>query len=183
MKQEVVLSGGKRTPFGDFGKSFVDVPGTDLGIHAAKSCLDAIGLAANKVDYLVCGNVIPVDQGGYFSARVIGLGTSMSEDSCALNVSRACGSGTQAMVSSAEQILTEHSHIALAGGYENTSRADYALTGARWSMKRGADRIVDTIDCACRYPFDLLLMGEAVEALADDFGCGRRSSSHPATRP
>ena len=68
MKQDIVLCGGKRTPFGDFGKSLAGIAGTDLGIHAAKSCLNAIGLAAEKVDHLVCGNVVPVDQGGYFSA-------------------------------------------------------------------------------------------------------------------
>ena len=173
MKQDVVLCGGKRTPFGDFGKSLAGIPGTDLGIHAARSCMDAIGLDPEKVDHLVCGNVVPVDQGGYFSARVIGLGTGMREDSCALNVSRACGSGTQAIVSAAEQILTGHSRIALAGGYENTSRAPYALTGARWGIKRGADNIVDTIDYAYRDPFDLALMGETAEALTDDFGYTR----------
>ncbi len=45
MNQEVVLCVGKRTPFGGFSKSVIDVPGPGLGIHAAKACLDAIGLA------------------------------------------------------------------------------------------------------------------------------------------
>ena len=120
---EVVLCGGKRTPFGDFGKSLKDVTGTDLGVHAAKATLDALGLDPADVDHLVCGNVMPVDQGGDFSSRVIALGAGMREDSSALNVSRACGSGTQAMVSAAGQIMTGHSSVALAGGYENASRA------------------------------------------------------------
>ncbi|MEM9132280.1 MAG: thiolase family protein [Actinomycetota bacterium] len=166
---EVVLCGGKRTPFGDFGKSLKDVPGPDLGVHAARAALDAIELDAADVDHLVCGNVMPVDQGGYFSARVIALNAGMREESSALNVSRACGSGTQAMVSAAEQIITGHSDVALAGGYENSSRAPYALTEARWGMKRGAGEMVDTIDYAYRDPFDLSLMGETAENLTDDF--------------
>lgn len=169
MSKEIVLCGGKRTPFGDFGKSLADIKGTDLGIHAAKACLEAAGLAAVDVDHLVCGNVIPVDQGGFFSARVIALGTGMVEESCALNVSRACGSGTQAIVSAAEQILTDHSRVALAGGYENTSRVPYALTGARWGMKRGTGEVIDMIDWAYRDPFDMALMGETAEALSDDY--------------
>ncbi len=170
---EVVLCGGKRTPFGDYGKSLKDIPGPDLGVHAARATLDGLDLDAAEIDHLVCGNVMPVDQGGYFSARVIALNAGMSEDSSALNVSRACGSGTQAIVSAAEQILTGHSQVALAGGYENSSRAPFALTEARWGMGRGSGEIVDTIDYAYRDPFDLSLMGETAENLTDDFGYER----------
>jgi acetyl-CoA acetyltransferase len=44
------------------------------------------------------------------------------------------------------------------------------VLGARWGLKRGDDRIVDTIDYAYRDPFDGALMGETAENLADDFG-------------
>ncbi|MEM9034287.1 MAG: thiolase family protein [Actinomycetota bacterium] len=171
--RDVVLCGGKRTPFGDFGKSLKDIPGPDLGIHAARATLEASGLDPAHVDHLVCGNVMPVDQGGYFASRVIGLGAGLAEESAALDVSRACGSGTQAIVSATQQIMTGHSSVALAGGYENASRAPYALTGARWGMKRGAGEIVDTIDYGYRDPFDLALMGETAENLTDDFGYER----------
>ena len=52
------MCGEKWTPFGDFGKSFIDLPGTDLGIHAATSCLNAIGLATGKVEHLVFGALV-----------------------------------------------------------------------------------------------------------------------------
>lgn len=173
MSRDIVLCQGRRTPFGDFGKSLVGVPGTELAAHAASATLCAADLEASQVDHLVCGNVVPVDQGGYFASRVVALAIGMREDSCALNVSRACGSGTQAMVSAAEQILTGHSRIALAGGYENTSRAPYALVDSRWGIRRGNSTVVDTIDYAYRDPFDLTLMGGTAEALADDFGYQR----------
>lgn len=175
MSRDIVLCAGRRTPFGNFGQSLANIEGTDLGVHAATATLDAAGLDAAKVDHLVCGNVVPVDQGGYFSSRVIALNAGMREDSRALNVSRACGSGTQAIVSAAEQILSGHSDIALAGGYENTSRAPYALTDSRWGMKRGDGRVVDTIDYAYRDPFDGSLMGETAETLADEFGYQREA--------
>lgn len=173
MSTEIVLCQGRRTPFGDFGKSLAAVPGTELATHSAKAALKAAALDPAKVDHLVCGNVVPVDQGGYFASRVIALNAGMSEESRALNVSRACGSGTQAIVTAAEQILTGRSRIALAGGYENTSRAPYALTDSRWGIKRGNSTLVDTIDYAYRDPFDLSLMGETAEALTDEFGYSR----------
>jgi len=169
MAQDIILAGGMRTPFGDFGKSLKDIEGDKLGAHAATACLDKAGLAADKVDHLVCGNVLPVDQGGYFSGRVIALNISMAVESRALNVSRACGSGTQAIVSAAEQIISGHSDIALAGGFENFSRAPYVSTNSRWGAVRGPQTVVDTLDYAYRDPFNLELMGETAENLTDDF--------------
>ncbi|MBT5916931.1 MAG: thiolase family protein, partial [Alphaproteobacteria bacterium] len=169
MNNEIVLAGGKRTPFGDYGKSLKDIEGNKLGEHAASACLEDAGLKASEIDHLVCGNVLPVDQAGYFSGRVIALNIGMAEESQALNVSRACGSGTQAIVSAAEQIISGHSQMALAGGFENFSRAPYVSNDLRWGAKRGPQTMIDTLDYAYRDPFNLELMGETAENLAEDF--------------
>ena len=166
---DIILAGGKQTPFGDFGKSLKDIEGDKLAAHAATACLADIDLEAEKVDHLVCGNVLPVDQGGLFSGRVIALNIGMAVESQALNVSRACGSGTQAIISAAEQIISGHSRLALAGGYENFSRAPYVMTEARWGGKRGPQTAIDTLDYAYRDPFNLELMGETAENLTDDY--------------
>jgi acetyl-CoA C-acetyltransferase len=169
MSSEVVLAGGKRTPFGDFGKSLKDIEGNKLAEHAASACLEDAGLGVDKIDHLVCGNTLPVDQGGLFSARVVALNIGMAEESQALNVTRACGTGTQAIVSAAEQIMTGHSQIALAGGYESYSRAPYVSTESRWGGKRGPITMIDSLDYAYRDPFNLELMGETAENLSEDF--------------
>lgn len=171
----VVLSAGKRTPFGDFGRSLRDVPLIELGRTAAEASLADAGVPASAVDHLVWGNVLPVDQEGFLASRVIALNTGLSRDSAALNVSRACGSGMQAIITAAEQILTGHGAIALAGGGENFSRAPYRVNGARWGLKRGPHNMVDTLDMAYRDPFSLELMGETAENLADDFGYDREA--------
>lgn len=173
MNNEIVLAGGMRTPFGDFGKSLKDIPGPALATHAAKACIEGLGVDPRVIDHLVLGNVMPVDQGGYFSARVVALDAGMGVDSCALNVSRACGSGSQAIISAAAQIATGHSSIALAGGYENTSRAPYVSLDTRWGAKRGPAQLLDAIDYAYRDPFDRQLMGETAENLAEQFGYER----------
>lgn len=168
MQREIILAGGMRTPFGDFGKSLKDIPLADLGIHATKACLDKAGLKADQVDHLVWGNVLPVDQEGYLAARYIAIESGLPVESAALNVSRACGSGSQAIITAAEQILSGHSEVAVAGGGENFSRAPFAVTTGRWGHKRGPQTMVDTLDWAYRDPFSLQLMGETAENLAED---------------
>ncbi|MGE0503466.1 MAG: acetyl-CoA C-acyltransferase [Rhizobiaceae bacterium] len=166
---EIVLAGGKRTPFGDFGKSLKDVPLVDLGAHAARATLAAAGLAPEKVDELVWGNVLPVDQEGYLAARAVALMAGLPEDSTAMNVNRACGSGLQAIVTAAEHIGAGHAGIALAGGGENFSRAPHIVTGVRWGVKRGPQTMIDALDWTYRDPLSLELMGETAENLAEDF--------------
>ena len=169
MTREIILAGGMRTPFGDFGKSLEDIPLADLGIHATKACLEKAGLNAEHVDHLVWGNVLPVDQEGYLAARYIAIKAGLPEESAALNVNRACGSGTQAIISAAQQIMSGHSEVAVAGGGENFSRAPFAVTTGRWGHKRGPQTMVDTLDWAYRDPFSLELMGATAENLAEDF--------------
>ncbi|MEZ0150755.1 MAG: acetyl-CoA C-acyltransferase [Candidatus Reddybacter sp.] len=173
MEKEIILAGGMRTPFGDYGKSLKDIIGTDLATHAASACLDDLNLSPSEVDHLILGNVLPVDQGGYFASRVVALECGLPTESRALNVSRACGSGSQAIISATEQIMTGHSKIALAGGYENFSRAPYVSTDTRWGGMRGPVQMIDTLDYAYRDPFDLQLMGDTAENLADDFSYNR----------
>ncbi len=123
--EDVILSSGVRTPFGDFGKSLRDVPLSTLGVHVARACLARAGLQASAVDHLVFGNTAPVDHDGLFVSRRIALDAGLPVDSAALGVVRACGTGSQAIVSAAQQIVSGHSRIALAAGGENFSRVPY----------------------------------------------------------
>ena len=65
MVQEIVIVGGKRTPFGDFGKSLKDIPLSSLATHAARASLEDAGVKPDDVDHMVWGNVLPVDPDGY----------------------------------------------------------------------------------------------------------------------
>lgn len=173
MTPDIVIAGGMRTPFGDFGKSLRDVPLVTLGVHASKAAMRAANVEPGAIDHLVWGNVLPVDQEGYLMARAVGLGSGLREDSCALNINRACGSGTQAIITAAEQIISGHGTLAVAGGGENFSRAPFLVTTARWGHKRGPQTMVDALDFAYRDPFSLELMGETAENLAADEGYER----------
>lgn len=167
--REIVLAGGKRTPFGDFGRSLKDIPLSTLATHSAKAAVEAAGLDPAKIDHAVWGNVLPVDPDGYYVGRVAALNIGMPDSSCALGVNRACGSGTQAILTAAQQIMTDQSRIAIAGGGENFSRGAYAQTGMRWGVTRGRQTLEDTVEWAYSDPFGHGLMGATAENLADDF--------------
>jgi len=171
--QEIVLSSGARTPFGDFGKSLRDVPLCTMGVHVVKASLERAGLEASQVDHLVFGNTAPVDHDGLFVSRKIALNAGMPEDSAAMGVTRACGTGSQAIVSAAQQIQSGHSAIAVAAGGENYSRVPYLAHKVRWGAQRGPFEFIDGLDYIYRCPFTRELMGDTAENVTARFGYTR----------
>lgn len=170
---QIVLLGGVRTAFGDFGKSLRDVPLSALGAHVARASLQRSSIAPPDVDHLVFGLVGVVDHDGPFISRKVALDAGLPVESSALTVTRACGSGTQAIVSAAEQIATGHSRIALAAGGENFSRVPYVSRHLRYGAGRGPVEMEDGLDAIYRCPFSKALMGDTAEALAERFGYQR----------
>src|SRR5690606_16324918 len=158
--QDIVLCGGVRTPFGDFGKSLRDVPLSALGTHATSAALRRLDLDPARIDHLVFGVVGVVDHDGPFVSRKVALNSGLPIDSAALTVTRACGSGVQALVSAAEQIASGHSEIAVAAGGENFSRAPYLNTTQRFGSQRGPVTLEDGLDSIYRCPFSRALMGD-----------------------
>lgn len=173
MAPEIVISAPARTPFADFGKSFRDTPLTQLAVHAAQASLERSGLQGADIDHLVYANTVPVDHDSLFGARVVSVAMGLPEAVSALTVSRGCGAGLQAMVSAAEQILSGHSSIALAGGAENYSRAPFVLRTGRWGHKRGDQNLQDLLENTYRDPFSRVYMGETAENMAREFGYTR----------
>ena len=175
MNKDIVLCAPARTPFGDFGGSFRDTPLTELATHAAKACLARSGLRGDDIDHLVYANTVPVDPDSLFGARVVSVAMGLPENVSALTVSRGCGAGLQAIVSAAEQILSGHSSIALAGGAENYSRAPFVLRTGRWGHKRGDQNLQDLLENTYRDPFSKEYMGQTAESIARIYGYQREA--------
>ena len=175
MNKDIVLCAPARTPFGDFGGSFRDTPLTELATHAAKACLARSGLRSDDIDHLVYANTVPVDPASLFGARVVSVAMGLPENVSALTVSRGCGAGLQAIVSAAEQILSGHSSIALAGGAENYSRAPFVLRTGRWGHKRGDQNLQDLLENTYRDPFSKEYMGQTAESIARIYGYQREA--------
>jgi acetyl-CoA C-acetyltransferase len=136
--EDIVLSSGVRTPFGDFGK----VAARGAAVVAGRARGDGLPGARRAwirtaVDHLVFGNTAPVDHDGLFVSRRIALDAGLPVESAALGVVRACGTGSQAIVSAAQQIVTGHSRVAVAAGGENFSRVPYLSHEMRWGAGAG----------------------------------------------
>lgn len=170
---DVVLAAGARSAFGDFGKSLKDVPLAVLGAHVVKASLARAKLDPARVDHLVFGVTAPVDHDGLFISRKVALDAGLPVESSSLGVVRACGTGSQAIISAAQQILTGHSQVAIAAGGENYSRVPYLAHEMRWGAGRGPVQMVDGLDYIYRCPFSRELMGDTAENLTAKFGYRR----------
>jgi acetyl-CoA acetyltransferase family protein len=175
MSMDIALACGTRTPLGNFGGSLRELDMTDVAAHAARACIARSGLAAAKIDHIVFSTTVPTDRDSLFAPRVVGIKAGLPEAVGALGVTRACASGLQAMLSAAQQIATDQSRIALAGGGESYSRVPYAVTTARWGHKRGPQQLEDVLDWAYRCPFSQEFMGETAENLAEEFQYAREA--------
>jgi acetyl-CoA C-acetyltransferase len=62
-----------------------------------------------------------------------------------MTVNRICGSGAQAIVSAAQEIMLGMLDSAVAGGMENMDRAPYLVAGGRWGYRMGDAEIYDSM--------------------------------------
>ena len=141
---EVVLCTPVRTAIGAFNGSLKTIPATDLGAVVVRETLQRARLDAAAVESVVMGNVIQAGN-KMNPARQAAIGGGLPVSVPAVTVNRVCGSGAQAVVTAAQQIITGEIQIAVAGGLENMDRAPYLLDGGRWGYRMGPAEIYDTM--------------------------------------
>lgn len=169
MSTDIYLAAGVRTALGNFGGSLKDVETSTVAAHAARACMERAGVDPRAIDHVVYTTTCPTDQDSLYPARVVGIKSGIPEQAAALDVSRACASGLQAILSAGQQIQSGHSRLALAGGSEMFSRAPYAVTTARWGIVRGNRPFEDMLEWCYRCPFSQEYMGETAENLTEEF--------------
>jgi len=94
-----------------------------------------------------------------------------------------CGSGLQAIILAAEQIMLGKADIVLAGGTESMSRVPFFAEGARWGMRMGNSQLVDGMyRDGFNDPLSGLVMGETAENLAHQYEIARDEQDDYALR-
>ncbi len=139
---EIVLCTPLRTPVGRFGGTLASVPATELGRQAVAGVLERSGLAPERVDAAIMGNVIQAGA-GMNPARQAALNGGLLESAPAMTVNRVCGSGAQAIASAAMEVALGHADCVLAGGMESMDQGPYMLGKARWGYRMGAGTVED----------------------------------------
>jgi acetyl-CoA acetyltransferase family protein len=164
----------KRTAFGTFCGALKDLSATDLAVHSAKAALLAGGVAAADVDQVIFGNVAQTSADAIYLARHVGLRSGCPVSSPALTVNRLCGSGFQAVVSAAEQLLLGQASLVLCGGSESMTQAPHVVRGARHGLPFGKPTsFSDTLWDSLTDSFTGMPMAITAEKLAEQYKIDR----------
>ena len=165
--ENIVFISGKRTAFGSFGGTLKDISATELGVIAAKATLEQAGVAADKVDHVVFGNVVQSGVDAIYLARHIGLKAGVPQNVGALTVNRLCGSGFQSWVNAVQMIRDGEASVVLAGGSEQMSMVPYLVRGARFGLRMGNFEFEDFLTASLTDKFTGMPMAMTAETLGE----------------
>jgi acetyl-CoA C-acetyltransferase len=171
--REVVVVAGARTAIGDYGMTLKDFPATKLGSIAIKEAVARAKIDPATVGHVVMGSVIHGEARDMYLSRVAAIDAGLPVGTPCLTVNRLCGSGLQAIVSAAQQLLLGDCEVAVAGGAESMSRAAYFLPAGRWGQRMGDAAVVDAMTGALHDPFGHGHMGVTAENIAAKYGFTR----------
>src|SRR6185369_3964955 len=77
--------------------------------------------------------------------RQAAIGAGLPVTVPAMTVNRVCGSGAQAIVSAAQEIMLGMVDTAVAGGMENMDMAPFLLARGRWGYRMGDGQLYDSM--------------------------------------
>ncbi len=178
--REVVVVSGVRTAIGDYGGALKEKPPIELAAAVIAEAVKRAGISAEKVGACVLGNVVHTEPRDMYISRVASVQAGLSHDSQAFTLNRLCGSGLQAIVSAAQQIMLGDVDTAVAGGVENMSRAGYLLPKGRWGQYMGNGEIIDMMVGGLTDPFDKVHMGITAENVASQWNISREDQDQLA---
>src|SRR5437762_2848171 len=172
---DLVFLSAKRTPFGTYGGSLKDLSATDLGVHAAKAAIAQSGVKPEDIDNVVFGNVVQTSADAIYLARHVGLRSGIPQQVPALTVNRLCGSGFQAVVDAALEMMAGHSECALVGGAESMSQAPHVARGLRFGVGLGkSPKLDDSLWEALTDTYTGLPMAMTAENLATKYAISQK---------
>ncbi len=180
--KNVYLTASVRTPIGRFGGTLASWTAADLGVAAAKAALDRANLQPDQIQNSIWGCARQAG-GGPNVARQITYRAGIPESVPAFTVNQACGSGLQAIISAAKEVMLGRADIVLAGGTESMSRVPYFAENARWGMRMGNTELVDGMyRDGFNDPLSGLVMGQTAENLAQKYDISRVEQDEYALR-
>ena len=173
MAKEVVILDGVRTAIGTFGGSLAGVAPSDLAAQVTKEAISRSGVEAADIGHTVFGHVINTEPRDMYLSRYAAVEAGIPDSSPALTVNRLCGSGAQAVVSSAQHIMLGDADFAIAGGAESMSRSPHSSQSIRTGAKMGDMGFTDMMIGALNDPFGGGHMGVTAENVSAEFDISR----------
>ena len=139
-----VIVAGARTPIGRLLGGLKDQSAADLGGVAIKGALEKAGVAPEKVDYLIMGQVI-LAGAGQNPARAAGIAAGLPMDMPSITINKVCLSGLNAIAMADQLIRAGEVEIVVAGGMESMTNAPHLLMKSREGFKYGDTPLVDSM--------------------------------------
>ncbi|OIJ12825.1 acetyl-CoA acetyltransferase [Anaerobacillus arseniciselenatis] len=171
--REVVIVGAARTAIGNFGGALSSLSAVDLGVVTAKEALKRAGVSPDQVDDVLLGNILSTGL-GQNPARQVAVNAGIPETTPATTINKVCGSGLRTVSMGAQFIMLGDADCVLAGGMESMSNAPYMMKNARWGMRMGDSKVVDTmIHDGLTDAFNQYHMGITAENVAEKWEVSR----------
>jgi acetyl-CoA acyltransferase len=125
--KNVVVVGGIRLPFCQTSSVYSDELAVDLQRLAITGLLTQTAVPKDAIDYVICGNVIQEVKTSNI-AREAAINAGLPYNIGAHTVAQACISANAAICTGAQQIMTGHADVVLAGGVETFSDVPIRLS-------------------------------------------------------
>jgi acetyl-CoA C-acetyltransferase len=140
--QDIFITGMARTPMGGFQGELSSVSGPHLGAAAIRAAVARAGIAAEAVDEVYMGCVLPAGV-GQAPARQASIHGGVPNTVPCTTVNKVCGSGMKALMLASHQLAQGGADVVVAGGMESMSNAPYLLPKARGGFRLGHGEIKD----------------------------------------
>jgi acetyl-CoA C-acetyltransferase len=180
MATDVFIVSATRTALGKFLGGLSTLSAPELGAITIKEALNRAGVAADKVDEVIMGNVL---QGGVGQApaRQAAIKAGVPDSVPSFTVNKVCGSGLKAVMLATQAIKCGDAQVIVAGGMESMSKAPYYLPQARTGYRMGHGQLIDgMIYDGLWCSFGNYHMGVAAEIIADKFKVTRQEQDEYA---
>ncbi|REE75616.1 acetyl-CoA C-acetyltransferase [Rhodococcus wratislaviensis] len=137
-----VIVAGARTPIGRLQGSLAGFSGADLGAIAIEAALGKAGVAPDRVQYVIMGQVLTAGA-GQMPARQAAAKAGIPMSTPSLNINKVCLSGVESIILADQFIRSGAFDVIVAGGMESMSQAPHLLPGSRSGFKYGDVTLVD----------------------------------------
>ncbi len=138
----IVILGSARTPMGGFQGDLKSLSAPELGAAAIRVAVERSGVAAEQVQEVLMGCVLPAGL-GQAPARQAALGAGLGKATASTTLNKMCGSGMQAAILAHDALRAGSVDLVVAGGMESMSNAPYLLEKARGGYRMGHGKVLD----------------------------------------
>jgi acetyl-CoA C-acetyltransferase len=169
----IVIVGMARTPMGGFMGELSPLKTTELGAFAIQAAVERSGIAAEDVDEVIMGCVLPAAL-GQAPARQASLGAGLSLATGCTTINKVCGSGMKSVMFAHDMLSIGNNSIMVAGGMESMSNAPHMLPKARQGYRFGHSQVLDHMAFdGLEDAYEGKAMGIFAESCADNYSFSR----------